>query len=273
MIGSTSSRSPHGPRTTTKPSGTPVRQQVRRPCSSSATAVTSVTIGEKPTPVKASSMGIPIIPATIGKTGCSTSKTATRTGCVTLSVSTTRGRRNRWSDMTRLLLHPELKFQAILPTENGSLFLAPVSETMTNQKVIPAYLLPHSSSEFEWLGTVNPSIGEVSPPSDGVQPERLSHLPKRFEHDGDSKIRLVLCQRSFRFGQSDGSTNQRGHGKELDGLERQYAVQDHKRWPHHRSGGPRRTGRGHLGRRSSCPPTLPIRRATKSRFRTVGAGR
>lgn len=58
---------------------------------------------------------------------------------------------------------PGIEVSAILPTENGSLFLAPVSETMTNQKVIPAYLLPHSSSEFEWLGTVNPSIGEVSP--------------------------------------------------------------------------------------------------------------
>ena len=56
-----------------------------------------------------------------------------------------------------------IEVSAILPTKDGSLFLAPVSETMTDPDVIPAYLLPHGSSEFEWRGSVNPSIGEVSP--------------------------------------------------------------------------------------------------------------
>lgn len=58
---------------------------------------------------------------------------------------------------------PGIEVSAILPTEDGSLFLAPVSETMTNPDVIPAYLLPPGSSEFEWKGSVNPIIGEVSP--------------------------------------------------------------------------------------------------------------
>ena len=52
---------------------------------------------------------------------------------------------------------------AILPLDEGSLFLSPVSETMTNPGVIPSYLLPHSSDDFLWQGSVNPSIGEVNP--------------------------------------------------------------------------------------------------------------
>lgn len=52
---------------------------------------------------------------------------------------------------------------AILPLDEGSLFLSPVSETMTNPGVIPSYLLPHSSDDFLWQGSVNPSVGEVNP--------------------------------------------------------------------------------------------------------------
>ena len=52
---------------------------------------------------------------------------------------------------------------AMLPLDEGTLFLSPVSETMTNPGVIPAYLLPHSSDDFLWQGSVNPSVGEVSP--------------------------------------------------------------------------------------------------------------
>lgn len=52
---------------------------------------------------------------------------------------------------------------AMLPVDGGTLFLSPLSETTTNAGVIPVYLLPHSSNDFLWQGSVNPSIGAVSP--------------------------------------------------------------------------------------------------------------
>ena len=34
---------------------------------------------------------------------------------------------------------------------------------MISAEVVPAYFLPHTSSEFEWLGRVNPTVGKVDP--------------------------------------------------------------------------------------------------------------
>ena len=54
-----------------------------------------------------------------------------------------------------------LEIAAVLPLEDGCAFLYPIAETMTRSEVVPAYFLPHTSSEFEWWGRVNPTVGKV----------------------------------------------------------------------------------------------------------------
>ena len=54
-----------------------------------------------------------------------------------------------------------LEIAAVLPLKDGCAFLYPIAETMTRSEVVPAYFLPHTSSEFEWWGRVNPTVGKV----------------------------------------------------------------------------------------------------------------
>jgi len=54
-----------------------------------------------------------------------------------------------------------LEIAAVLPLEDGCAFLYPIAETMTRSELVPAYFLPHTSSEFEWWGRVNPTVGKV----------------------------------------------------------------------------------------------------------------
>ena len=51
--------------------------------------------------------------------------------------------------------------------DDGVLLLSAVNETMISAEVIPAYFLPHTSAEFQWLGSINPTIGKVDPETNG----------------------------------------------------------------------------------------------------------